>query len=1180
MDEKNYRQVILPNGLHAILVEDTMAMRSSPILEEYFDDEDDMSCDDNGTDPSPSDDSDSDYDDDDDIPVGYRKAAAAMVVGCGSFFDPPATQGLAHYLEHMVFMGSKKYPTENAYDDFISKHNGDSNAYTEQEHTVFHFDINQGYCFEKALDMFAQFFISPLMLPDAAERELNNVNSEFNQARFSDSSRLQQLMAYTNKIPLSDHPFSTFSWGNISSLKTKPASENVDVTQSLWDLYNRYYYARNMRLVIIAASPLDKIQEMVSRYFSEVPSDPRLPQLPGQEITHHPDQKSTGRRCMSPWERNSVGSPFSSGSLSAVYRVVPVKDRHRLTLTFPLPSLIDRWQTKPADYISHLIGHESAGSILSHLKRLNWASEINAGVSDDGNENASCYSLFTISISLSESGVNYWVEIISTVFSYVNMLITTATTKNLPPHIFSELSTITNIAYSFQDETEPGEFVENWADELAPCKAVPSEHVLDGNLLVFDFDQDEVIDLLKSFFTPENMRIDLMSSSFGRASDYEDDAIFNEPPTNPASVPHNKHPPSPTPTPLPSPPPPPPPSSFPLQSLAQPIAPPFDLANEAGNVLVEPYFNTRYWVHPLSPEILSEFVENLKTSNPNPLLHPPPENPFIPADFSLKKLPADDAAHPLLNASVKVSTTTCKNKTFYPALVTRFDSNKNALMLSYEDEDDVQFHAVDNGVDFFKKLKEGDGFTLEKGNLKCKLVAVSGSSMKFGDGSDNDAFPPIPPPTEKSRLPQLLISTEGLRLRHLQDRIFKRPVSDIRLKFYISSQYSTSPLHLACMDLLHSLVDDASTETVYAASVCELFYSICANQSGFNLRFHGFSQKLNDLASYVLDVFLSFRGGEKSRSAADARFDVVLQNLRRSYKNDGISVDEHCSDARVASLIKGKVSAEELLDALEGMTEGTFLEVVGEVLAKLSVEVLCMGNLDAKDAREFGEMVQRMLKRSVNKEAETTTTTLEGVEEGKEKGKKKKKKKGKKSPSVKLEERAAEVIVKLKEGENVVINLRSKNPKEVNTSVEEYYQIGVDEVLTKTMVDLLTDMMAEPLFDSVRTKENFGYSVGCQPRWTSGIVGVTFEITTSTKTSSECGGRVVRFLEEEFLELLEGMKEEDFRDHVNSLAKHNLGESESGFCSTIQAPPMYGLFFYNPNSLYFLPVSLQRLGMT
>jgi len=53
------------------------------------------------------------------IKEGERMAAAALCVNIGSFSDPSDLPGLAHFLEHMVFMGSSKYPEENAFDEFL-----------------------------------------------------------------------------------------------------------------------------------------------------------------------------------------------------------------------------------------------------------------------------------------------------------------------------------------------------------------------------------------------------------------------------------------------------------------------------------------------------------------------------------------------------------------------------------------------------------------------------------------------------------------------------------------------------------------------------------------------------------------------------------------------------------------------------------------------------------------------------------------------------------------------------------------------------------------------------------------------------------------------------------------------------------------------------------------------------
>jgi insulysin len=50
-----------------------------------------------------------------------EKASAAVDVNVGYFFDPEYLPGLAHFLEHMLFLGTKKYPKEGEYQNMIKK---------------------------------------------------------------------------------------------------------------------------------------------------------------------------------------------------------------------------------------------------------------------------------------------------------------------------------------------------------------------------------------------------------------------------------------------------------------------------------------------------------------------------------------------------------------------------------------------------------------------------------------------------------------------------------------------------------------------------------------------------------------------------------------------------------------------------------------------------------------------------------------------------------------------------------------------------------------------------------------------------------------------------------------------------------------------------------------------------
>ena len=76
-----------------------------------------------------------------------------MDVNVGSFWDPPEYPGLAHFLEHLLFMGSEKYPDEAEYRAFMSEHSGFGNAYTAKENTVFFFSINADFL-QPALDRY------------------------------------------------------------------------------------------------------------------------------------------------------------------------------------------------------------------------------------------------------------------------------------------------------------------------------------------------------------------------------------------------------------------------------------------------------------------------------------------------------------------------------------------------------------------------------------------------------------------------------------------------------------------------------------------------------------------------------------------------------------------------------------------------------------------------------------------------------------------------------------------------------------------------------------------------------------------------------------------------------------------------------------------------------------------
>ncbi|KMQ88920.1 nardilysin isoform x3 [Lasius niger] len=199
--------------------------------------------------------------------INHLPAGCGLCVGVGGFSDPPEIPGMAHFLEHMVFMGSERYPQENDFDAFIFKRGGYTNAMTDCEHTTFYFDVQEKHLLP-ALDRFAQFFINPLMKKDAMTREREAVESEFQMFALNDIYRKKQLLS---SFARAGHPANKFTCGNLITLR-----DNVDDEELYAELHKfrkRHYSAHRMKLAIQARLSLNTLEEYVTTCFADVPSN-------------------------------------------------------------------------------------------------------------------------------------------------------------------------------------------------------------------------------------------------------------------------------------------------------------------------------------------------------------------------------------------------------------------------------------------------------------------------------------------------------------------------------------------------------------------------------------------------------------------------------------------------------------------------------------------------------------------------------------------------------------------------------------------------------------------------------------------------------------------------------------------------------------------------------------------
>ncbi|CAG2179175.1 unnamed protein product, partial [Oppiella nova] len=411
--------------------------------------------------------------------VEADKSAAALDVAVGSMSDPREVQGLAHFLEHMLFLGTGKYPVENDYHKYIASNGGSCNAYTAETHTNYHFDISTDFL-AGALDRFAQFFIEPLFTESATEREMNAVHSEYEKNIPMDSRRLSHLQR-----SLSDptHDYNKFSTGNMETLKEIPYAKGIDVRQELLSFHERWYSANIMSLVVLGKESIEELEALVIPLFSRIKNNSVIAPK---------------------WTTN----PFPDLFLQKQCYVVPNMDTRSLTITFPMPDMVNHYKSKPHRMLTHLIGHEGPGSLLSELKGRNWCTSLSAGHSVGSYRG---FAFFNIGVDLTEQAMDSIDDIISLVFQYINLL------KREGPKqwIFDELKQIREIRFRFKEKERPMGYVIDLSHDLHDF---PFDECLSAGYLLDEFRPDLITDLL-NHLTPDRMRVTVVSKQFTTIAD-------------------------------------------------------------------------------------------------------------------------------------------------------------------------------------------------------------------------------------------------------------------------------------------------------------------------------------------------------------------------------------------------------------------------------------------------------------------------------------------------------------------------------------------------------------------------------------------------------------------------------------------------------------------------------------
>lgn len=394
--------------------------------------------------------------------------AASVSVHAGASCDPRFLPGLAHFTEHMCFLGSEAYPRENEYKQYLAKHGGKSNASTSMSHTTYQFDVLAEYG-EKALDIFSNFFICPLFSKSGTQREVDAVDSENSKNLVDDGRRRWQIL---KSFADPQHHFSKFSTGNritlpaSSSEKSGVSSDHPlnnilkgindgkhdendaaeFVRAALLAFHERHYTPNKMTAVLVGPQSLDELESWAVPRFGRIPD--RWNSDDDDKGKGKKDNDDNSLKDGEKWrtirlaaarlidESASDAPPVSieaaesvihnsafrpdmhGGQWPVVVTTKPIKDIRKLVLFFPLPPTWRSPDRSPTQALSHLFGHEGAGSVFALLQDKGWITSLSTG--NRVHEPDQC--LFMVEMTLTPEGEEHWAEATGAIFGYAKMV--------------------------------------------------------------------------------------------------------------------------------------------------------------------------------------------------------------------------------------------------------------------------------------------------------------------------------------------------------------------------------------------------------------------------------------------------------------------------------------------------------------------------------------------------------------------------------------------------------------------------------------------------------------------------------------------------------------------------------------------------------------------------------------
>ncbi|WP_223413659.1 MULTISPECIES: pyrroloquinoline quinone biosynthesis protein PqqF [unclassified Pseudomonas] len=268
-----------------------------------------------------------------------KRCAAALRVAAGSHDVPLAWPGLAHFLEHLLFLGTERFPAEQGLMAYVQGHGGQVNARTSERTTDFFFELPP-QVFNEGLQRLSDMLAQPRMNLDDQLREREVLHAEF-VAWSQDPTAQQQLALFDGLSPT--HPLRGFHAGNRDSLPV----QQPGFQQALQDFHQRFYQTGQMTLSLAGPQSIEELKQMALKFGAVISMGENLPQ-----------------QAPVPLMESSVASYQQAGE-------------RRLDLLFTFEALPNS-STEALAFLCHWLNAAKPGGLLTVLRESGLAEHLNA----------------------------------------------------------------------------------------------------------------------------------------------------------------------------------------------------------------------------------------------------------------------------------------------------------------------------------------------------------------------------------------------------------------------------------------------------------------------------------------------------------------------------------------------------------------------------------------------------------------------------------------------------------------------------------------------------------------------------------------------------------------------------------------------------------------------------------